>query len=102
MNAPSITSQVRAMLPPQVQAADISVSYSPSGCTTATCQTATVAITSNASNAIQYFIPYWQGFSNLFDTTAWKLNIPPFSTTLIRESLQNDITGSDANPDCTA
>lgn len=100
----AIKNQVQAILP-NVAAADISITYSPSGCTgAADCQSVSVEISPNAP-AFQYFIPFlapspspgvnpffqW-GYSRSF-------HIPPFSTTLTRESLANG-SGLDQNPDC--
>lgn len=88
MDSSGIKASMQEILP-IVSTGDISVSYSPSGCTGATdCESATVAISPNAP-AFTYVIP--------FVNATWK--IPEFSTTLTRESLSTG-SGLDANPDC--
>lgn len=62
-------------------AADISVGYKPSGCTSSTCQSVTVSVT----KSINTFIPF----------VPLKFSMPSFSTTLPRESMN-----SATNPVC--
>lgn len=61
---------------------DINVSYAPSGCTSSTCKSVTVSVAKN----INTYIPY----------VPLTISMPPFSTTLPRESLS-----SANNPVCS-
>ncbi len=72
---------------PTIAIADIDVTYLPGGCTVDTCESVTVTIKSGKS--IPTFIPY----------AALNLTLPPFTTTLPRESMQS-IFGGTANPIC--
>lgn len=92
-NNAKVTSQVLSMLPPQITAADVTVNY-PSDAS-GTVMAVTVEISPTAS-AIKYYYPLTMGLIS-FTRNTW--NIPKFSTTLTRESLQNG-SGLDANPDC--
>lgn len=66
---------------------DISVEYKPSDCAISTCvESVTVSVTKN----INTFIPF----------VPLTINLPPFSTTLPRESLSSVLTGA-ANPICS-
>ena len=67
-------------------AANISIDYQPASCTVDTCQTVTVSL-SNVSVAT--FIPF----------VPLTLTIPPFSTSLPRESMRSTVDGQ-ANPMC--
>ncbi len=88
MDATGVKTSVRKILP-IIGTGDITVSYSPGGCSgAADCQSVTVSISPNAP-AFSYAIP--------FVNATW--NIPEFSTTLTRESLSTG-SGLDANPDC--
>jgi Flp pilus assembly protein TadG len=69
-------------------AAKISISYEPDGCTVDTCQSVTVNIAAGVSVAT--FIPF----------VPLSLSLPPFSTTLPRESMQST-TGGIASPMCS-
>lgn len=88
MNAAGVKASMLGILP-IIGTGDITVSYSPSGCSGAVdCQSVTVSISPTAP-AFTYAIP--------FVNATW--NIPEFSTTLTRESLSTG-SGLDANPDC--
>lgn len=67
--------------------AKISVVYQPGGCDVNTCQMVTVSILSGTSVAT--YIPY----------APLALTLPPFSTTLPRESMRSSVDGA-ANPVC--
>jgi len=66
--------------------AEISLQYFPAGCTRATCQSITVSITGAryASSILPAAMP-----------------IPPFTTTLPRESLESTSGSGDPNPVCS-
>lgn len=66
----------------------IDIGYEPSGCTVDTCQSVTVSILPDVSVAT--FIPY----------VPLVLTLPPFSTTLPRESMRSTFDGI-ANPVCS-
>lgn len=88
MNAASIKSKMQSLLP-GLATGDINVTYAPAGCTGANdCQGVTVGI-SPSSPAIQYSVPL----------ATLSLRIPPFATTLTRESMVSG-AGADTNPDC--
>lgn len=67
---------------------DISVNYSPSGCSAASCEMVTVSV----SKKIATFIP----------TVPLTVNLPAFSTTLTRESMASLGPGGEVNPVCTS
>jgi hypothetical protein len=73
-----------SILPPD----KISISYEPAGCTINTCQSVTVSILAGVS--IATFIPY----------VPLSLSLPPFSTSLPRESMQS-AAGGVGNPVCS-
>lgn len=66
---------------------DINIDYQPAGCSVNTCESVTVSIV--AGVAVATFIPY----------VPLALTLPPFSTTLPRESMQSTFGGA-ANPVC--
>ena len=66
----------------------ISINYEPAGCTVNTCQSVTVSILAGVS--IATFIPY----------VPLSLSLPPFSTSLPRESMQSAVGGV-GNPVCS-
>jgi hypothetical protein len=72
---------------PVLAADDIDVSYLPGGCTVDTCTSVTVTI--DPGKSIPTFIPF----------AALNLTLPPFTTTLSRESMQSSFNGT-ANPVC--
>jgi Flp pilus assembly protein TadG len=82
----AIRARMRQLLP-LIPDADISVGYSPVGCTVATCQLATVSIA--ATTPIQTVIPF----------VPLSVLMPTFTTTLSRESMQSTFGGV-ANPAC--
>ena len=88
-NASVIKARMKALLP-MLNTANVSVSYTPSGCdadvSTArkTCNTVTVSITGVRVQTMTPFIPL-------------NLTMPPFSTTLPRESLTSSSGGSTCN-----
>jgi Flp pilus assembly protein TadG len=69
-------------------AAKITITYEPAGCTVDTCQSVTVDIAAGVS--VSTFIPF----------VPLALSLPPFSTTLPRESMQST-TGGVASPMCS-
>jgi len=71
---------------PLLSASNISVSYTPAGCSVADCLYATVSI---APTTFTTFIPF----------VPLSVAMPPFSTTLPRESMQSTLSGT-ANPTC--
>ncbi len=72
---------------PQLRPEDIALSYLPAGCNVDSCQS--VSVTINAGKSIPTFIPF----------AAISLTLPPFTTTLSRESMQSSFNGV-ANPVC--
>jgi Flp pilus assembly protein TadG len=70
---------------PILQPVNISVAYTPSGCDATSCTAVTVSVTNVTVNTVVPFVPF-------------NLTMPPFSTTLPRESL-NSVNGT--NPTCT-
>lgn len=69
---------------PILQPANITVTYAPAGCDATSCTSVTVAIANVAVNTMVPFVPF-------------NLTMPPFSTTLPRESLSS-VGGT--NPTC--
>jgi Flp pilus assembly protein TadG len=69
---------------PILQPANITVTYAPAGCDATSCTSVTVAIANVAVNTMVPFVPF-------------NLTMPPFSTTLPRESLSS-VSGT--NPTC--
>jgi Flp pilus assembly protein TadG len=82
----AIRARMRQLLP-IIEAADITIAYTPAGCTANTCQLATVSITT--VTPIQTYIPF----------LPLAVVMPAFSTTLSRESMQSTFDGV-ANPSC--
>lgn len=76
INSPAIRNRMRGMLN-ILEPDDISVVYSPAGCGPGNCQTVTVSIASNT--VVETFIPFME----------FSVNLPAFSTTLPRESLNS-------------
>lgn len=72
---------------PILPANKISIDYLPAGCDVNTCESVTVSIL--PSVAVATFIPY----------VPLSLTLPPFSTTLPRESMRSTV-GGQANPVC--
>jgi hypothetical protein len=67
---------------------NINIQYEPAGCNVDTCQYVTVSVLAGVSVAT--FLPF----------TPLALTLPPFSTTLPRESMRSTLTGL-ANPVCS-
>ncbi|SEF92903.1 TadE-like protein [Nitrosospira multiformis ATCC 25196] len=65
----------------------IEISYDPSGCDASSCRSVTVSITGLNVSTFIPFVPL-------------NLSMPPFATTLPRESMGMD-AGGEANPDCS-
>lgn len=84
-NDPAILAHMQRIMP-ALTAANVSVSYIPAGCSVANCQQVSVGI---QGMAVTTFIP----------VAAAVIAMPPFSTTIPRESMLNAIDGH-ANPVC--
>ncbi|MBA2724226.1 MAG: pilus assembly protein [Methylibium sp.] len=82
MHDAAIKTRMRQMLP-ALQATNITLSYMPSGCTSANCQTVSVTLTGYTHQPIIPFVPL-------------SIPIPSFQTTLPREFMQ-----SAGNPVCS-
>lgn len=67
---------------------NINISYAPSGCTAATCTSVTIAIT---GMNVPTFIPF----------LPLSIIMPPFTTTLPRESMATALPDGSVNPDCS-
>jgi Flp pilus assembly protein TadG len=80
LNAPGIAKNITSLMP-AIPASSVSVSYAPSGCTASTCSTVTVSISNVPVSTMIPFVPL-------------TLTMPPFSTTLPRESLSSSSGGS--------
>lgn len=78
-----IVARMQRMLP-GLPAANVSISYVPSGCTVSTCQAVTVSIVGYQHTPVIPFVPM-------------TVNLPTFSTRLPREAMS-----SAGNPVCTA
>lgn len=85
-NDAAILSRMQKIMP-ALTAANVSVGYTPSGCSVANCQQVSVSI---VNVPVTTFIP----------RAAMTLMVPPFTTTLPRESMLNAIDGH-SNPVCT-
>jgi Flp pilus assembly protein TadG len=86
LNDAAILSRMQKIMP-ALTATNVSVSYSPSGCSVADCQQVSVSIEN---------VPV----TTLIPRAAMTLMVPPFTTTLPRESMLNAIDGH-PNPVCT-
>ena len=89
LNEAAIKTRMRGRLS-ILPAASISVIYEPSGCGVDSCQSATVSI--NGDVVVQTLIP--------FMPAPLRFNVPSFSTTLPRESMQSTVAGF-PNPTCS-
>lgn len=90
LDDPAILSRMQRVLPTvSLSVENVSISYSPSGCSVSTCQQVTVSV-KHESLEVTPMIPRW----------AVQLWVPPFTTTLPRESMLNSIDGR-SNPVCT-
>ena len=85
----AVRTRMRELLP-MIAAADISVAYTPGGCTANTCQSVTVSIAT--TTPIQTYIPF----------LPLSVVMPAFATTLPKESMQSvfPAAGGVANPAC--
>ena len=85
----AVRARMRQLLP-MIAAADISVAYTPGGCTADTCQLVTVSIAT--TTPIQTYVPF----------LPLSVVMPAFATTLPRESMQSvfPAVGGVANPAC--
>lgn len=86
VNDPAILSRMQKIMP-SLTADNVSVSYTPSNCLVADCQQVSVSI---QQMEVTPLIPKWVG----------DLMVPPFTTTLPRESMLNAIDGH-PNPVCS-
>lgn len=84
-DAAAIKAKMRALFPVLADA-DIAIEYVPGDCTVDTCESVTLTIN---AKTIQTFIPF----------NALNLSLPPFTTTLTRESMQSNFNAM-ANPVC--
>lgn len=88
---PAILSRMQLIMP-ALTAANVSVSYVPSGCTVANCQQVSVSIQN---------VPV----STLIPVSAATIMVPPFTTTLPRESMLDSMEDADGvahpNPVCS-
>jgi Flp pilus assembly protein TadG len=82
----AILSRMQKIMP-ALTTANVSVTYMPDPCSVATCQQVSVSI---QQMEVTPLIPKWVG----------DLMVPPFTTTLPRESMLNAIDGH-SNPVCT-
>lgn len=80
VSAPVVAKRVTAMLP-LLSNANVSVSYTPSGCDVSSCTFVTVSVT---NVTVKTLIPFLK----------IKVTMPPFTTTLPRESLASSTGGS--------
>lgn len=86
LDAATVKSRMTALFP-ILASGDIDLAYLPGGCTVDNCQSVTVTV--NAGKSIPTFIPF----------AALDLSLPPFTTTLSRESMRSSFNGT-ANPVC--
>jgi Flp pilus assembly protein TadG len=70
---------------PILKPANVTVTYTPTGCDASSCTAVTVAVANVTVNTVVPFVPF-------------TLSMPPFTTTLPRESL-NSVNGT--NPTCS-
>lgn len=86
MNETAIVSRMQRIMP-NLAASNVTVAYYPSGCTKSTCQLVKVSLT---NFKVTTHIP-------VFGTI---LTVPPFTTTLPRESLESKNSADEENPVC--
>ncbi|MFP3563248.1 TadE/TadG family type IV pilus assembly protein [Paraburkholderia sp. SIMBA_030] len=79
-----VIAQMQQLLP-ILQPANVTVAYTPSGCDASSCIAVTVSVTNVTVSTVMPFMPL-------------SISMPPFSTTLPRESL-NSVNGT--NPTCS-
>lgn len=85
LSDPDIRAKMRSLFPVLADG-DINLDYRPAGCTVENCESVTVSIN---AKVIQSYIPF----------NPLTLQLPPFTTTLTRESMQSSFSGV-ANPVC--
>lgn len=90
MNDTAVVGRMQRIMP-HIVAGNVNVTYLPSGCNKSNCQWVRVAIT---GFQITPHIP-------VLGETLGVLSLPPFSTTLPRESLESTNSDGDVNPLCT-
>jgi Flp pilus assembly protein TadG len=69
---------------PILQPSNVAITYTPSGCDASSCTAVTVAITNVTVNTVVPFVPF-------------TLSMPPFTTTLPRESLDSSTGGAECS-----
>jgi Flp pilus assembly protein TadG len=89
-NDPDIAAKIAAFYP-LIPAANVSVTYTPGGCTVNSCQEVTVSVLPGIS--IINYIPF-------VPAAVRSLALPGFNTTIPRESMQSTFGGV-ANPVCS-
>ncbi len=95
-NDAAILSRMQQIMP-ALTATNVSVTYTPSGCSVADCQQVSVSV---QGVSISPLIPRPSPPDQPMQQTPWVLTVPPFTTTLPRESMLNAIDGH-PNPVCT-
>ncbi|WP_179400627.1 TadE/TadG family type IV pilus assembly protein [Burkholderia guangdongensis] len=93
VNSSVVAKRVTTLLP-ILQTANVSVSYTPSGCTASTCSFVTVSVT---NVTIPTFIPLLSvraGGVPMLGSGRITVTMPPFTTTLPRESLTSSTGGT--------
>jgi len=83
----SVVTMMRRFLP-QASSTNVSVTYTPTGCTKANCESVSVSI---GTIAHPTYIPF----------VSINLNIPAFSTYIVREMMESANSAGEANPTCT-
>lgn len=86
MNSPAIVNRMRQIMP-NLTSGNVSVSYLPNGCNKSNCIYVRVSI---VNFQVTTHIP----------VVGTVLNVPPFATTLPRESLESTNSDGEANPVC--
>jgi Flp pilus assembly protein TadG len=85
-DSPSILKSMKLFIP-DLTAAQVQVAYSPAGCNAGSCNSVTVTVSDYST---QLYIP----------VTDITVSLPPFTTTLTRESMQSTNSAGAANPVC--
>lgn len=98
---PDVKARMRAMmLAPAMPDAELSVTYYPPNCDATTCTSVTVAVNGyrvgNLLPHLGWLLPTDWGSMPEFSLPV----VPPFTTTLTRESLQSSSGGGQVNPVC--
>jgi Flp pilus assembly pilin Flp len=87
VSSAAVVSMMQTFLP-QVNSSNVTVTYTPSGCTKANCESVTVGI---GNISLQTYIPF----------LSLNLPMPSFSTYIVRESLETTNAAGQTNPTCT-